>query len=172
MKLTNLSVPSPARGRATDNLRDNTEVAKWLDLLPHRLQRRGIPVLQLDHVTTDREARGRFAIGAQHKLAGVDVVYSLKVKEPFGRGMEGQIQVRVENVGPGHVRSHTVDGWIADVRLLSDDEGAVTISLEPPAEPESFRPTFLMERLSEPIEAEPGIGKADLRRAVRGKNDA
>ncbi len=60
---------------------------------------------------------------------------------------------------PGHVRSHTVDGWIADVRLLSDDEGAVTISLEPPAEPGSFRPTCPMERLSEAIEAEPGIGR-------------
>ena len=30
-----------------------------------------MPFLPLDHVK-DREARGRFAIGAQHKVAGVD----------------------------------------------------------------------------------------------------
>ena len=47
------------------------------------------PCCSIDHVTKDREARGRYAIGAQHKLAGVDVAYRLDVVQPFGRGREG-----------------------------------------------------------------------------------
>jgi len=72
------------------DLKDNTDIAKWLALLPRRLTRAGAAVVQIDHVGRDRDARGRFALGAQHKLAGVDVHYGFDVIEPFGRGLEGR----------------------------------------------------------------------------------
>ncbi len=46
----------------------NAEAAEFLAMLPRPLADRGAAVLQLDHVTKDRETRGRYAIGAQHKL--------------------------------------------------------------------------------------------------------
>ena len=70
-------------------LKDNADVARWLKLLPRRLTDAGAAVIQIDHVSKDRDARGRFAIGTEHKLAGVDVAYALEVLEPFGRDARG-----------------------------------------------------------------------------------
>jgi RecA-family ATPase len=68
---------------------DNSDVAQWLELLPRTIVRTGTSVVLLDHVVKDREQRGRYALGAGHNLAGVDVAYSMRVLEPFGRGRDG-----------------------------------------------------------------------------------
>ncbi|CAA9488297.1 MAG: hypothetical protein AVDCRST_MAG91-405, partial [uncultured Sphingomonadaceae bacterium] len=120
--------------------------------------------------------RGRYAIGAQHKLAGVDSAYILSVLSPFGRGREGLVKVTVTKDRPGHVREiQERDGAVALVRLTSDpDDGSVTVAVDPPngrAGSSGFRPTFLMERLSLAIEAEPGLTKRALRTSVKGKHD-
>ena len=39
----------------------------------------GAAVVLIDHVAKDKEKRGRYAIGAQHKLAGVAVAYGIEV---------------------------------------------------------------------------------------------
>ena len=154
------------------DLADNTDVAKWLDLLPRPLAARGAAVLLLDHVVKDREARGRYAIGAQHKLAGVDVAYRLEVVQPFGRGREGLVKVKVTKDRPGHVRQHAAEDRIADLHLSSDGDGAVTVRLEAPlGRGEPFRPTVLMERISRAIEETPGLVKRDVR-AIPGKSSA
>ncbi len=153
---------------------DNRAVAEWLELLPRRLSRVGTAVLLLDHVVKDREARGRWAMGAQHKLAGVDVSYSAKVLAPFGRGRDGLVQVKVEKDRPGHVREFADDhAVVADVRLISLPGGAVTVHLDPPTAgaPDEFRPTFLMERISLAVEAQPGMSTRDVRN-VKGKGVA
>lgn len=156
------------------DLRDNTDVARWL-AIPRRLAQTDAALLLLDHVVKDKEARGRFSIGAQYKLAGVDVAYTLEVLEPFGRGREGLVKVWVAKDRPGHVRQHGERqhggrDLIADMRLVSEDEGGVTIDLKPPLDPAEFRPTVLMERLSRAIEQSPGITKRDLRK-VPGKTE-
>jgi hypothetical protein len=71
------------------DLGDNADVARWLELLPRLAGRSGAAVVLVDHVVKAPEARGRYALGAQHKLAGVDVAYSLAVVEPFARGAPG-----------------------------------------------------------------------------------
>lgn len=154
------------------DLEKNSDVAKWLELLPRPLARTGAAVALLDHVTKDREARGRYAIGAQHKLAGVDVAYRLAVVEPFGRGKEGLVRLTVAKDRPGHVRQHATAGRIADVRLRSHGDGSVTVALEPPDSAPAFRPTVLMERLSRAVEQQPGATKSQLRSAVTGRSDA
>src|SRR5829696_7704081 len=60
-------------------LKDNSDVAKWLALLPRKLTTAGIAVIQVDHVGRDRETRGPYALGAQHKQAGIDAHYSFDV---------------------------------------------------------------------------------------------
>ncbi len=155
-------------------LRDNTDVAKWLALLPRRLTAGGTTVMQIDHVGRDREARDRNPIGAQHKLAGIDVHYALEVIEPFGRGLEGQVKITVPKDRYGHVREHAEEGRrIADMRLSSLEDGRVEIELIPPEARtgDSFRPTALMERVSRAIEDAPGLSKNAVRRSVSGKSD-
>lgn len=152
------------------DLRDNTDIAKWLELLIRPLQRRGAAVLQLDHVTKDREGRGRYAIGAQHKLAGIDVAYSLRVLEPFGRGVSGSVRVDVEKDRPGHLRALAEGKWLATMRVESKPDGKLAISLErPEAGSGIFRPTVLMERVSRALEAEPGLTTNAIKGAVTGK---
>ena len=82
------------------DLNDNADSARWYQQLPRPIVRRGAAVLLIDHVTKDREGRGRFAIGAQHKLAGVDVAYGVEVVEPFGGGRDGLVKVTVAKDRP------------------------------------------------------------------------
>jgi hypothetical protein len=154
------------------DLGDNTDVAKWLELLPRPLSRSGAAVVLIDHVVKSREDRGRYAIGAQHKLAGVDVAYTLEVIEPFGRGRQGLSKIKVQKDRPGHVRQHAHEGRVADMHLTSGEDGTVTIELRPPETGPTFRPTWLMEQISIAIEQSPGLTKSDIRRDLKGKNDA
>ena len=154
---------------------DNSDVATWLDLLPRKFARAGMAVLTLDHVVKDREQRGRYAIGAQHKLAGVDVAYSLKVLQPFARGRDGLVSINVQKDRPGRVREFATDGQVALLHAISGPDGSVRIKLEPPehvAAGATFRPTVLMERVSQAVEATPGLSKRAIRTTVTGKNDA
>ena len=153
------------------DLRDNTEVAKWMADLPGWLKRRGVAVILTDHVTKDTESRGRYGIGAQHKLAKVDVAYSLRVKEPLGRGLEGRVLIRVTKDRPGHVRSLAKNKVVAEMIATSLPDGMMDLGLEAPSEEESgpFRPTAYMRKLSRAIEDSPGLGVRALRAAVGGK---
>lgn len=155
------------------DLGDNSDVAKWLTLLPRLLVRAGATVVLLDHVTKDSTARGRYAIGAQHKLAGVDVAYTLEVAEPFGRGRNGLSRLSVKKDRPGHVRQHgDSTGRVAELRLASHTDGTVTATLDAPGDSSAapFRPTVLMERVSRALEDTPGLSKTAIRDTVRGKS--
>jgi hypothetical protein len=68
---------------------DSTETAEFFAQLPRPLAEGGAAVVLLDHVVKDRDNRGRWAIGAQHKMAGSDVCFSLEAIRPFGRGLTG-----------------------------------------------------------------------------------
>ena len=50
----------------------NADVARFMATLPRVLTKTGASVIVIDHVTKARESRGRYAIGAQHKLAAID----------------------------------------------------------------------------------------------------
>jgi len=150
----------------------NVDSARWGELLARPLAAAGAAVEELDHVVKDREQRGRYAIGAQHKLASIDVAYRLDAVEPFGRGREGLVRVTVTKDRPGHVRRHAVQGGrVAEMRLRSRENGSVSVRLDPPSgDDERFRPTHLMQRLSVALEDRPGMSAGDVR-ALRGKND-
>jgi len=117
----------------------NPDVERFFEMLPRRLARRGLPVLLTDHVTKDREGRGRYAIGAQHKLAAIDgAAYSLAVVRPFGRGLAGAALLTVTKDRPGYVRQAAGPGGrIGELRVASLEEGRVTVGIEPPTASET-----------------------------------
>lgn len=155
---------------------DNSDVARFVELLPRPLARMGAAVWMLDHVTKDRNGRGRYAIGAQHKLAGLSgAAYSSEVIHPFGRGMAGLSRLTVTKDRPGFVRPHSVYGKGAGaVRLVSSPEdGSVEIRIEPAEDvtDEGFRPTTLMERVSRWLEDNGEQSQSAVERSVTGKTE-
>lgn len=67
----------------------------------------GAAVLSCDHVTKNRETRGRGAIGSVHKGNGLNgVSIMLENEEAFGRGARGRSHVFVVKDRPGFLRRH------------------------------------------------------------------
>ncbi|HWF31958.1 MAG TPA: AAA family ATPase [Solirubrobacteraceae bacterium] len=152
----------------------NADVPKFLGLLPRPIAATGAAVVLIDHVTKSREGRGRYAIGAQHKLAGIAVAYGVEVIEPPSRITPGKLKLTIAKDRHGHIRGHATAGVIALARIEPQDEGAtVTVTLEPPdgvSTDGSFRPTVLMERASRAIEESPGLTARELRERISGSN--
>lgn len=153
----------------------NPDVAKWMALLPRRALRRcpEAAVLLVDHVVKNIETRGRWAIGGQHKLAGVDVAFSVAVVEPFGRGQTGTAHIKIEKDRPGGIREFASSGdFVAHVVATSSPTGDMGIRLEPPqAQTGPIRPKALMQRVSIVVEKTPGLSKKGLRSAVSAKGE-
>lgn len=95
----------------------------------------GAAVLWVDHVTKDKETRGRWATGSQRKLSALTGVgYMVDTLEPFGRGLVGRFRLTVGKDRPGYVRARSTRTGTADITaiatLTSDPiDGRVTWSL-------------------------------------------
>lgn len=152
----------------------NADAAKFLAMLPRPIAERGAAVLLIDHVVKSREARGRFAIGAQHKLAGIAAAYSAEVIKAPSRTDAGMVKIKVEKDRHGHVRNHAQAGVIALAHITPADNGeSVSVTLELPdagtTESGDFRPTVLMGRVARYVEDAPGASRNDVIRDVPGK---
>jgi hypothetical protein len=151
------------------DLNANADVATFYDLLPrHIADTSGAAVTLIDHVVKDGEKQGRWALGGQHKLAGIDgVAYLVKAIEPFGRGKKGHARITVSKDRPGYVEEIALGRTVAELHLDATDVNILRHSLDAPAalpkdEAGNMRPTHLMERVSKYIEITPGLGKRDL----------
>ena len=154
----------------------NGDAAKFLSAIPRPIADLGTGVVQLDHLGRNKDARGRFSIGAQHKLAGIAVAYTTEVIKPLSRTNEGLVKLKIEKDRHGHVRGHAEGGQIALARITPEDNGRrVTVSLEPPevntGDDGEFRPSVLMEKVSRFIENEPGATSNAIKAGVPGKTD-
>lgn len=156
---------------------DGPSVAAFYASFPRWLARTGAAVVLVDHVTKSAEGRGRWAIGSERKLSGLDgAAYLFDTIVPFGRGRTGKVKITVSKDRCGHVRQHEgVGRTIALLELKSWPDGGITATMEVPEAADvtgSFRPTYLMEKLSTAIIENPGLTTRALRSAVSGKNDA
>lgn len=150
----------------------NDNVAAFRKMLGRPLASKGAAVVEIDHVVKDREARNRYAIGAQHKLSGVAVAYSLHASERPSRTRAGVISIKVEKDRHGRVREHEDSGKkIATAHI--EPGNPITVTLTPPGSTsdaaEPFRPTVLMERVSRAVEEHSGLSKRAIRDTVKGK---
>lgn len=158
-------------------LKDNTDVARFGKLLPRWIADRGPAVAALDHVTKDREGRGRYALGGVHKLNGVNgAAYVLENRTPFGIGRTGRSTLFVAKDRPGQLRQHALPAsegmyWLADLVIESHDASFVEASLTVPNQDTGpFRPTVLMRRVSEALErATAPLSKQDIEARVKGR---
>lgn len=150
------------------DLNANADVATFYSMLPRWIADHGPAVVMIDHVVKDGEKQGRWALGGQHKLAGIDgVAYLVKAVEPFGRGKTGLARVSVSKDRPGHVEEIALGRTVAEFRLDARDINCLRATLDPPAalptdEAGDMRPTRLMEKVSRYIEITPNLAKKEL----------
>ncbi|MEV0237597.1 bifunctional DNA primase/polymerase [Nonomuraea sp. NPDC050786] len=160
--------------------------------LPERLaERTGAAVVLIDHVTKDRDGRGRHAIGGQAKLAKITgAAYMVQPgSQPPKLGGVGEVVFRIGKDRPGSVRPHGGPWRASDrsqeiARITIDDTGSHTVmTVNGPADPmdqeeeelpksaDSAPPCKTMERLSEAIASWPdGISKTSLQRQYGGNS--
>lgn len=160
-------------------MKDNTDVARFGKLVTSYIADRGPAAVALDHVTKNAEGRGRYQIGAVHKLNGLNgAAYILENKQAFGIGITGRSTVYVGKDRPGQLRRRGLPSrdqlfWFADLVLISHSELSVIPSLAAPAphDPDKpFRPTHLMGRVSKALEtAGEALSQNDVEKRVQGK---
>ena len=150
---------------------DNDDVARWIRTVPKQIAARtGAAVVLIDHVTKDTSTRNRWAIGGQAKMAGLTgAAYTAEVVAPLGRGMRGEVVLKIAKDRPGAVRPHCGSFSRRDrtqeaARIVVDSTGeSPTVTIGPPSfrgiedsgGQDAFRPTNLMQRVSEVIEKQP-----------------
>jgi AAA domain-containing protein len=178
-----------ALGTNGSSVLNNDEVAAWMRLVPRALAKgTGAAVVCVDHVVKSANG-GRFAIGAQAKLAGVDgAVYLVEPIEVPKRGMRGELALRIGKDRPGAVRPECgpyreKDRTQEAARLILDstDEGRrVTVTVQAPegtpdGEPTTWgmkRRTAIMEAVSTTLEEFPeGLTQRQTRDHVKCRKE-
>jgi len=155
---------------------DNVDAAVFGRMLPRRITETGAAAVSLDHVVKDRDGRGRYALGAVHKLNGLDgASYVLENRSPFGVGLTGRSTIRIAKDRPAQLRRHGLPSgggmhWFGDLVVKSHGEEFAEVSIEPPIErSEEFRPTVLMGRISDALTEHGPMAARKIEITVRGK---
>ncbi len=148
---------------------DDGEVAGYMDKVARRLADGGAAVLLLDHVTKDKEGRGRWAIGSQRKLAAIDgAAYMAVTIKALSRDTEGTYKVTCsKDRGGNYQHGSTVAICQFDV---DGDTLVATIAPDTATEGDQFLPTHLMQEVSKYLEMqmEPAT-QADVVANVEGR---
>ncbi|ORX08075.1 AAA family ATPase [Mycolicibacillus trivialis] len=161
------------------NPSDNADAATFGRMVPRRLAQSGAATVSLDHVTKSTESRGRYSIGAVHKLNGLDgAAYVLDNRRPFGIGVEGVSTVRIAKDRPGQLRRHALPGgggmfWFADLVLdATMAEGHTEALVRAPEEHSGTEapPTHMMRRVADELgRHSAGLSQRVLCDVVKGK---
>ncbi|MBT2549806.1 AAA family ATPase [Arthrobacter sp. ISL-65] len=163
----------------------NATAIEWTRKVPRRIaDRTGAAVVQIDHVTKNAETRGRFAIGGQAKLSALTgAAYSLDVRQPLGRGLCGELVLRVAKDRPGYVRGRSGEHRASDrtqeaARVIVDSTGGgLVLTVAAPAaeataeQAESLLMGRISDFLAELGEEHAGATTTTVRREVRGNNE-
>lgn len=157
------------------DINSNTDAAAFMRRLPKRIARTGVAVICIDHVTKSADGRGRYAIGAQHKLAGVDgATYEFVVLKPLsratdGESREGAARLVVHKDRPGWIRGKAVGGAIGTLEITAEPTGAVTAVIVP-GDHVPAPPLDLVGRIMEHLTTYDGSSARAIEDAVEAKS--
>lgn len=133
----------------------------------------GAAVVVIDHVTKDKETRGKWPIGAQRKLGGSDVGIMVEMVTAFSRGGTGLARLRVQKDRHGALHRP----YAAEIELASDaDTGRVSWEIRQAQHrgdeetDDAWKPTYLMERVFSFLKEQSApVSRTAVRKAVGGK---
>lgn len=160
----------------------NKDAATMVSQLLRPLANAGPAVLPLDHVTKNKETRGRYAIGAQHKLAAVrGAAYHLETITAMGRGVVGQARLFITKDRPGHIRGlHTLRQGVAKHNAgdfyLDATAKAIDTRVAPPHEAKDFAIQSRRQEIVEYVERRymdlgRGLSATDIHKGVGGRRE-
>lgn len=141
----------------------DTDIDNVYSLILRPMSASGTAVLSLDHVTKDKENRGRWAIGSQRKIGAPDSAYVFDVVSKFKPGYGGKARLKSSRDRDGvlDVIEYTLTGdmtWRLEDASLGDS---------------TMRYTGFMERISIYLEgASDKPSGADIERDIKGNNTA
>jgi hypothetical protein len=141
------------------------EVLQFMQPVCRAIARTGSAVLVLDHVTKDKDTRGRWARGSGGKLGEVDAAYNIHTITGFDRKTNGHVRLKIAKDRYGGIG---IEGEpVADIYLHPRDLGRhVNIRIAPPenvySDNDTFLPTQAMLAVSLHLEAlgVPASGKS------------
>lgn len=133
------------------------------------LRQHGAGIVILDHLAKDPATRGKFSIGSERKVGACEVHLGFDVITPFGRGRIGRAKITVHKDRPGYMPRPK----LGELELSSDAvTGRITWRIERATgdeDPRDFRPTILMQRISEHLEEQPEpVSKHSVELAIKG----
>lgn len=160
------------------DINSNTDATKFNRRVLKPLAATGAAVVTVDHLPKNAEQRGKGGIGAQAKRAMMDgCCLSVEVVEPFGKGQDGILKLKVDKDRPGAVRGVSAGSVLAGKVYVFSQGEAITIQvaapdLRPAEERPAWEPWHQMEAVSRLLEdaPEPLSGRT-IEAAVRGKAD-
>jgi len=156
-------------------LTSNRDATFFSQQLLKPLASSGACVVTIDHVPKSKDNRGNYAIGAQAKRADINgCAIAVEVTLPFGKGMNGELLLKVTKDRPGAVRENSKEAKFAGtVSLRSSSEGRVVMTIESPQmKGEKTRPTHLMEQVSKTLEgSQMPLSKSAVIKEVKGKTE-
>jgi hypothetical protein len=154
-------------------LTSNRDATFFSQQLLKPLASSGACVVTIDHVPKSKDNRGNYAIGAQAKRADINgCAIAVEVTLPFGKGMNGELLLKVTKDRPGAVRENSKEAKFAGtVSLKSSRDGHVVIVIESPQMTgEKTRPTHLMEQVSKTLEGSAmPLSKNAVEKEIKGK---
>lgn len=97
---------------------DGSDVTTFRHIFLQQWVARGAGVIVADHVTKDKESRGRWAVGAQEKMAMVTgSAVLLGVEKPVGRGLSGELSLSLGKDKRGWLRAIGNTEWHRGSRI-------------------------------------------------------
>lgn len=145
---------------------ESVDAAKFDKSFLKVLAATGAAVIYVDHVTKDKETRGSWGFGSQHKKSAIDgASFGVDMVSSFGKGMHGRAKIVIHKDKPGDLLQHALDGvhsTICELDMVSDPvSNMITAAIKAPSleNNPNFRPTGLMDRIAKYIAANAGHSK-------------
>lgn len=152
---------------------DNDEITAALRRIANPLADAGACVITIDHLPKGVDARASgYAIGGTAKKRALDgVLLEAQAKKKPAPGQVGRITLRIHKDRPGRLREHSHGNYAGTFVLDSTNPHAIvaSVTVETAVNDQGvFRPTHLMQAVSEYVEAHPWCTGNAIRAAVKG----
>jgi hypothetical protein len=172
--LTLALIDAAAGAYAVEDLDDQKrrDAELWANLWVRPFWKAGVATITIDHVTKNTETRGKFAIGSERKIGGVDVHLGFETITELSRGGTGLYKITTHRDRHGYLPR----GKAGELEVRSDPEThALTCTFRQPETAqagEDWRPTVLMDRVLDylAVQSEP-LTRNAIARDVRGKKE-
>jgi hypothetical protein len=154
------------------NPNDTTDIERFWTRVVNPLCKAGVAVVLADHVTKNADSRGKWSIGSQRKASGAAVHIGMRAIELFGRGRTGRAKLSVHKDRPGFLSRPSAGVFVV---ASEPESGDCSWQIEPDhskSEAGEFRPTVLMEKVSNYLELPGGPRtRKDVEANVSGRGE-